>query len=142
MGRFLKVSLLTVTSGFAFALLEPYPSREKKKLVGFLLLVCFRHVQSQPIRVQVQLVLAPRLLQDRRNVAGVLDPPQVHIAPGFLDRVANQFGRTCLSLRAHHRRLFFLARFVDHEGGALGFLLRHLLGFNCSGKFGGEGEML
>jgi len=38
--------------------------------------------------------------------------------------------------------LLFLAGFVDNEGGALGFLLGDLLGFDGGGKFGGEGEVL
>jgi hypothetical protein len=35
-----------------------------------------------------------------------------------------------------------LAGFVDDEGGALGFLLRDLLGFDGGGEFWGEGEVL
>jgi len=38
--------------------------------------------------------------------------------------------------------LFFLTSFVDDEGGALGFLLGDLLGFDGGGEFGGEGEVL
>jgi len=38
--------------------------------------------------------------------------------------------------------LFLLTGFVDNEGGALGFLLGDLLGFDGGGEFGGEGEML
>jgi len=38
--------------------------------------------------------------------------------------------------------LFLLAGFVDDEGGALGFLLGDLLGFDGGGEFGGEGEVL
>jgi len=38
--------------------------------------------------------------------------------------------------------LFLLAGFVDDEGGALGFLLGDLFGFDGGGEFGGEGEVL
>ncbi len=38
--------------------------------------------------------------------------------------------------------MFLLAGFVDDEGGALGFLLGDLLGFDGGGEFGGEGEVL
>jgi hypothetical protein len=38
--------------------------------------------------------------------------------------------------------LLLLAGFVDDEGGALGFLLGDLLGFDGGGEFGGEGEVL
>ena len=43
---------------------------------------------------------------------------------------------------ADYRGLFFLAGFVDDEGGALGFLLGYLFGFDCGSEFGGEGEVL
>ena len=35
-----------------------------------------------------------------------------------------------------------MASLVDNKGGALGFLLRNLLGFYRGGEFGGEGEVL
>jgi hypothetical protein len=38
--------------------------------------------------------------------------------------------------------LLFLSRFVDDEGGALGFLLSDLLGFDGGGELGGEREVL
>jgi len=38
--------------------------------------------------------------------------------------------------------LFLLTGLVDDEGGALGFLLGDLLGFDGGGEFGGEGEVL
>jgi hypothetical protein len=38
--------------------------------------------------------------------------------------------------------LLLLAGFVDDEGGALGFLLGNLLGFDGGGELGGEGEVL
>jgi hypothetical protein len=38
--------------------------------------------------------------------------------------------------------LLLLAGFVDDEGGALGFLLGDLLGFDGGSEFGGEGEVL
>jgi hypothetical protein len=45
-------------------------------------------------------------------------------------------------LGADYRGLFFLAGFVDDEGGALGFLLGYLFGFYGGCEFGGEGEVL
>lgn len=38
--------------------------------------------------------------------------------------------------------MLLLARFIDDEGGTLGFLLGDLLGFDGGGEFGGEGEVL
>jgi hypothetical protein len=38
--------------------------------------------------------------------------------------------------------LLLLSGLVDDEGGALGFLLGDLLGFDGGRKFGGEGEVL
>ena len=107
-----------------------------------LLLVACRlaNVKAQTIRVQVHLV--GRLLQDLRNVSRVLEFPQINVCARLLDGVSDQLGRTCLTLGAHDGCLLLLARFVDDEGGALGFLLGDLLGFDGGGEFGGEGEVL
>jgi hypothetical protein len=60
----------------------------------------------------------------------------------LLDGVSDQLCGTGLSLSAHDNGLFLLSRFIDDEGGALGFLLRYLFCFDGRGEFGGEGEML
>ena len=108
----------------------------------FLILISFLYIQTQPRRVQIQLVLSPTLLQNLRNIPCVLDPPQIHITPALLDGVADELGGAGFSLRAHDCRLLLLAGLVDDKGGTLGFLLGDLLGFDGSGKFGGEGEVL
>jgi len=99
-----------------------------------------RDVQAQSLRVEVHLVIA--LLQDTRDVARVLELPQIDVGAGFLDRVTDELGGPRLTLSAHDVRLLFLSRFVDDEGGALRFLLRDLLRFDGGGEFGGEGELL
>ena len=107
-----------------------------------LVLVSLLHVEPQPVRIQIQLVLPSTLLQNLRNIPRVLDPPEIHITARFLDGVTDEFGGASFSLGAHDGGLLFLASFVDDEGGALGFLLGDLFGFDGGGEFGGEGEVL
>ena len=97
-------------------------------------------VEAQAVRVEVDLV--GRLLQDLGNVARVLELSEVDVCARLLDGVADQLGTAGLSLGAHDGGLLLLAGFVDDEGGALGFLLGDLLGFDGGGEFGGEGEVL
>jgi hypothetical protein len=110
--------------------------------LGPLILValCLRNIETQTIRIEVHLVA--RVLQNRGNVPCVLKLPQVHVRPALLDGVTNQLRGTGLTLGADDGGLLLLAGFVDDEGGALGFLLGDLLGFNGGGEFGGEGEVL
>ena len=108
----------------------------------FLLLIRLRNIQPQPISIQIQLILPAGILQNRRNIPRILNPPQINIASTFLDSVADEFGGAGFTLRADDGSLFFLAGFVDDEAGALGFLLGYLFGFDCGGEFGGEGEVL
>ena len=98
------------------------------------------NIQPQPGRIQIHLILA--LLQNLRNIPCILKLPQINIRPRFLDRVTDELGRAGLTLGSHNGSLFLLAGFVDDEGGALGFLLGDLLGFDDGGEFGGEGEVL
>lgn len=111
-------------------------------LLLLLLLKPLRQIQAQGIRVQIQFILPGGFLQDRGHAAGVLDPAEIDVAFGFLERFADQLGRLGFALRSHDRRLFLLSGFVDYEGGPLRFLLRYLLGFDGGGEFGGEGEVL
>lgn len=105
-----------------------------------LIALCLRNIQAQAIRVQVDLV--GRVLQNLRNVARVLKLPEINVRAALLDGVTNEFGGAGFTLGADDGGLFLLAGFVDDEGGALGFLLRDLLGFDGGGEFGGEGEVL
>ncbi|KAI7288201.1 Prohibitin-2 [Hortaea werneckii] len=105
-----------------------------------LMLTSLANIQAQALRVEVDLVLG--LLQDTRDVLGVLELPEVDVRVALLDSVADELGRARLTLRPYYHGLLLLPRFVDHEGGALGFLLRDLLGFYGCGEFGGEGELL
>lgn len=107
-----------------------------------LLLISLRNIQPQPIGVQIQLVLPSGLLQDRCNIPRVLDPSEIDVAATLLDGVTDEFGGAGFSLGAHDRGLFFLAGFVDDEGGTLSFLLRDLFCLDSGGKFGREGEVL
>ena len=108
----------------------------------FLILISLRNIQPQPIRIQIQLILPARILQDSCNIPRVFNPPQIDVASALLDGVTYEFGGAGFTLCAHDRGLFFLAGFVDDEGGALGFLLGYLFGFDGGGEFGGEGEVL
>ena len=108
----------------------------------FLLLIRLRNIQPQPISIQIQLILPARILQNRRNIPRVFNPPQIDVASALLDGVADEFGGAGFTLGADDCGLFFLAGFVDDEGGALGFLVGYLFGFDGGGEFGGEGEVL
>lgn len=98
------------------------------------------HIQAQSSAVQIHLILAP--LQDLRNGPRVLELPEIDVTPALLDSFADELCRASFTLCADDRGLFLLAGFVDDEGGALGFLLRYLLGFDGGGEFRGEGEVL
>ena len=104
--------------------------------------VCLRNIQPQPLRIKIQLILPPRLLQQLRNTPRILNAPQIYITPALFDGITDQFGGAGLALGAHDSGLFFLPGFVDDEGGALGFLLSDLFGFDCGSEFWGEGEVL
>lgn len=108
----------------------------------FLILIRLRNIQTQPIRIQIQLILSAGFLEYLRNIPRVLNPPQVDVASALLDSVTDEFRGAGFTLGADDGGLFLLAGFVDDEGGALGFLLGYLLGFDCGGEFGGEGEVL
>ena len=97
-------------------------------------------VETQALGVEVDLVLG--VLQDLGNVLGVLELPQVDVGAGLLDGVTDELGGTGLTLGAHDGGLLLLAGLIDDEGGALGFLLSDLLGFDGGGELGGEGEVL
>ena len=99
----------------------------------FLLLISLRNIQPQPISIQIQLILPARILQNASNIPRVLNPPQIDIASALLDGVADEFGGAGFTLGAYDGGLFFLAGFVDDEGGALGFLLGNLFGFDGGG---------
>ena len=117
------------------------PPRHSLLLCPFLLVTrCLRHIKAKAIRVQVDFVCA--LLQDLRNVLRVLELPQIDICPALLDRVTNQFGRSCLTLCADDSSLLLLTRLVDDESGTLCLLLSDLLSFDGGGKFRREGKVL
>lgn len=78
------------------------------------------------------------MLQNRRDILCILELSQVNVTSALLDGLTNQLCGTGLTLGADDSGLLFLAGFVDYEGGALGFLLRDLLGFDGGGEFGGE----
>lgn len=103
-----------------------------------LILVSLRDIEPQAICIQIQLVLSARLLQDRCDVPGVLNPSQVHITSALLDGVANELRRASFTLGSYNCSLLLLARFVHDEGSPLGFLLGDLFGFDCCGEFGRE----
>jgi hypothetical protein len=98
------------------------------------------NVETKTLAVEVDLVAA--LLQDLGNIPRVLKLPEVDVGPALLDGVTNQLGGAGLTLGADDGGLLLLAGLVDDEGGALGFLLGDLLGFDCGGELGGEGEVL
>ena len=97
-------------------------------------------VKAKTLGIEVDLVVA--LLQDGGNVSGVLELTQLNVTAALLDSVTNQLGGTGLTLSADDHGLLLLAGLVDDEGGTLGFLLGDLLGFDCGGELGREGEVL
>jgi hypothetical protein len=99
-----------------------------------------RNIQPQSRAIQINLILAP--LQHLRNISRVCKFSETHVAAALLDGVTDQLCGAGFSLCAHDNSLFLLSRFIDYEGGALGFLLRYLFCFDGSGEFRGEGEML
>ena len=110
--------------------------------MGFLILVRLCYIEPQPIRIQIQLVLSTRLLKNLSNVPCVLDSPEIYVASALLNGVTDEFCGAGFTLGAYDRGLFFLAGFIDHEGGTLRFLLGDLLRFHCGSEFGGESEVL
>ena len=60
-------------------------------LSSFLFMLTRTDVEAKTIRVQVQFILASRLLQNLRNIPGILDLSKVDITPALLDSLANQF---------------------------------------------------
>ena len=111
-------------------------------LIRFLILISLRNIQPQSISIKIQLILPTRLLKNRRNIPCVLDSSEIYITPALLDGVTDELCGAGFTLGADDGGLFFLAGFIDNEGGPLGFLLCYLFGFYCGGKFGGEGEVL
>lgn len=99
-------------------------------------------VQPQALRVQIQLILSTRLLQNGGNIPGVLDLSQVNVASALLDGLANEFSRAGFTLGSDDGCLFLLSGFVDNECSTLSLLLRYLLSFNGGGEFRGKGKML
>jgi hypothetical protein len=93
-----------------------------------------RDVESQACRIQINFI--PTLLQDLRDILGVLKFPQANIASTLLDGFADKFCGTSFTLGTDNRGLFFLTSFVDYECGSLSFLLGDLFSFNGGGKFG------
>lgn len=108
----------------------------------FLLLRGRIDIQAQPRRIQIQLVLPTTLLQDLRNLPGILDLPQLDVALALLDCLSDKLGGTGLTLGTNNKRLFLLASFVNQESGTLGFLLGDLFSFDRGGEFGGECKVL
>lgn len=98
-------------------------------------------IQAQALSVKVQLVLA-RFLKDLSNVASVFDATKFDVTLALLDGVTNELGGSGFTLGANDCRLLLLSGLVDHESGSLGVLLGHLLGFDGSGEFRGESEVL
>lgn len=97
-------------------------------------------VKAKTLGVEVDLVVA--LLQDGGDVSGVLELTQLNVTAALLDGITNQLGGTSLTLGADDHGLLLLAGLVDNEGSTLGFLLGNLLGFDCGGELGREGEVL
>ena len=97
-------------------------------------------VETKTLGVEVDLVVA--LFQDGGDVSGVLELTELNVTAALLDSVTNQLGGTGLTLSADDHGLLLLAGLVDDESGTLGFLLGDLLGFDCGGELGREGEVL
>lgn len=99
-----------------------------------------RDVETETLGIEVHLVGA--LLQNARDIPRVLKLSEINITARLLDGVSDEFGGASFTLGAHDHGLLLLAGLVDHKGGALGFLLGDLFGFDGGGEFRGEGEVL
>jgi hypothetical protein len=97
-------------------------------------------VKTKTLGIEVDLVVA--LLQNGSDVSGILEFTQLNVTAALLDGVTNEFGGTGFTLSADDHGLLLLAGLVDDEGGTLSFLLGDLLGFDCGGELGREGEVL
>jgi hypothetical protein len=106
------------------------------------LLRVVKHVQAQTLGIKHQSVLATRFLHLRSNEAGILNLLQLEVGLVLLDGLTNQLSGASLTLGPDDHRLLLLASFVDDKGSALGILLGNLLGFDGSGEFGGESQVL
>jgi len=96
-------------------------------------------VETKTLSIEVDLVVT--LLQDGGDISGILEFTQLNVTAALLDGVTNEFGGTGFTLGANDHGLLLLAGLVDDEGGTLGFLLGDLLGFDCGGELGREGEV-
>jgi hypothetical protein len=97
-------------------------------------------VKTKTLGIEVDLVVA--LLQNGGDVSGILEFTKLNVTAALLDGVTNEFSGTGFTLGADNHGLLLLAGLVNDEGGTLGFLLGDLLGFNCGGELGREGEVL
>jgi hypothetical protein len=122
----------------------PAPKASARKIhllfVPVVLLGVVADVETQTVGVEVDLVVA--LLEDLSNGLCVVELAQVDVRAALLDGVTDELGGAGLTLGADDHGLLLLPGLVDDEGGALGVLLGDLLGFDCGGEFGGEGEVL
>lgn len=99
-------------------------------------------VQAQTLSIKIKLVSAARLLQDLRNISGILNASKLDVTLALLDGVTDKFGRAGFTLGSDNGGLFLLASLIDEESGSLGVLLGDLFGFDGSGEFGGECKVL
>lgn len=120
---------------------EQRSKRKEKEILLFLSLLAEGiDIETQTLSVEVDLVVA--LLQDGSNISGVLKLAELNVTAALLDGVTDELGGAGLTLGADDHGLLFLAGLVDDESGALSFLLSDLLGFDCGGELGREGEVL
>lgn len=126
-------------------LINNYTSRQSAAYILlpsslFLIRCRLADIQTETLAVQVDLIIG--LLQDLRNVPGVLKLPQIDIRPALLDGVSNQLSRACLTLSTDDCSLLLLAGLVDDKCSALCFLLGDLLSFDSGSEFWRKGKVL
>jgi hypothetical protein len=97
-------------------------------------------VKAKTLGIEVDLVVA--LLQDGGDVSGILEFTKLDVSAALLDGVTNEFGGTGFTLGADDHGLLLLAGLVNDESSTLCFLLSDLLGLDCGGELGREGEVL
>ena len=128
-------------SPFAILHIEAHTQMQSRLLfVPVVLLGVVADVEAETLGVEVDLVVA--LLEDLNNGLGVVELTQVDVRSALLDGVTDELGRAGLTLGSDDHGLLLLSGLVDDEGGTLGVLLGNLLGFDCGGELGGEGEVL
>jgi len=138
-----RVSLFQIIEYNAIAVVQwRVPFTITVPLLFGLVFIALCDIESQTLRIQIQLVPSTSLLQDLGNGSRVLDSLQINIRPTLLNSVSNQLCRSCLTLGSNNHSLLLLAGFVNNKCGSLCLLLCNLLCFDSGRELGRECKVL